>query len=74
MDRQSSNDDTALHMAAGKGHLDIVRLLVEKGKANIAAVGSADATPLLEATKEGHYEVFFNLCQRFWLHVAVEGC
>uniref|UniRef100_K3W7B9 Uncharacterized protein n=1 Tax=Globisporangium ultimum (strain ATCC 200006 / CBS 805.95 / DAOM BR144) TaxID=431595 RepID=K3W7B9_GLOUD len=37
---------TALHVAAGKGNLDIVKLLVERGHANVNAVDAKGNSPL----------------------------
>src|SRR5262249_45593261 len=47
---------TPLHGAAEKGHLEIVRLLVEC-RANVAAVDQAGRTPLAAATQAGHAAV-----------------
>jgi len=47
---------TALHLAAVEGHLDAVRLLVDRG-ANIYARTFIGATPLMYAALGGHNEI-----------------
>ena len=46
-----------LHIAAADGKLDLVRMLVEKGKADAGVTDRWGATPLLEAIKAKHPEV-----------------
>lgn len=54
--------ETALHLAAMKGHLAVVKLLVEKG-ADTLQRASADFTPLHLAVREGKTEVVEYLLQ-----------
>lgn len=49
-------NQTALHWAAADGHLDIVRLLIQRG-AEINATHVAGYTALHEAAQRGHYDV-----------------
>eukprot|EP00928_Gymnodinium_smaydae_P063308 TRINITY_DN46937_c0_g1_i1.p1 TRINITY_DN46937_c0_g1~~TRINITY_DN46937_c0_g1_i1.p1 ORF type:complete len:224 (+),score=65.01 TRINITY_DN46937_c0_g1_i1:97-768(+) len=46
----------AIHLAALKGHRDIVELLIEK-KAEVNAVDVSGETSLMKAAAEGHHEV-----------------
>jgi ankyrin repeat protein len=48
--------NSALHLAAQNGHLECVKLLVEKG-ANINLPGKNRATPLILASGLGHFPV-----------------
>ena len=54
---------TALHMAAGNGHLDCALFLLDKGAA-IDARGADENTPLHLAAVGGHLSVVKLLCQR----------
>lgn len=47
---------TALHFAAQEGHLDAVRLLLERG-ANINSKNFRSSTPLMLASRAGHLEI-----------------
>ncbi len=48
---------TPMTVAAEKGNMDIIRLLVENGKADINAKSSYGVTPLIAATAAGQAEV-----------------
>lgn len=57
-----TNDETALHLAAAQGHIQVVRLLVTSG----ARINSRDAdlaTPLVVACKFNHYKIVDYLLQ-----------
>lgn len=51
---------TALHLAAGLGHCDIVRALTSAG-ATLDTKGEHDLTPLLAAAQHGHSKVVLTL-------------
>ncbi|MDQ7821241.1 MAG: ankyrin repeat domain-containing protein [Candidatus Eremiobacteraeota bacterium] len=55
--------NTPLHEAAGKGHLEMVKFLVEKGAVADAKNNCGD-TPLYEAAKNGHSAVMEYLISR----------
>ena len=70
---------TALMWASGNGHLEIVRLLIERGGANVNAARTTDgATALLWASQEGHLETVRCLVERGGANVnaaaTVNGC
>ena len=46
-----------LAIAAEKGNMDIVKMLVEEGNANVNDVSSYGVTPLIAASAAGNYEV-----------------
>ena len=56
---EATDDDgfTALHLAAGAGHLDVVEYLVEELGADVAATNDAGDTALDVAAAEGHTAV-----------------
>lgn len=53
----SRHEDTALFIACNKGHLPLVKYLVETGGANIEAKTTNGWTALLTATEMGHLHV-----------------
>lgn len=54
--------DTALHLAAAKGNIEIVSTILEQGTAlENDARDSDDATPMMLAASEGHLEVVHKL-------------
>ena len=55
-----SNDDTPLTLACWKGHTKIVELLLQRN-AHVDHQTKTGCTPLMEATREGHYEVCYFL-------------
>ena len=54
---------TCLHIAADNGHLDICRLLLDKG-AQVEAKDNRGCTPLHWAAREGYVEIVRLLCDR----------
>jgi len=54
--------ETPLHLAARSGELDVVKFLIEKGKANAKAVNGRGATALHIAAIRGHLAVVKYLC------------
>ena len=57
------NGDTCLMAAAANGHLDICRLLIDKG-AQVEAKSSVSLTPLHCAAINGHVDIVRLLCDR----------
>lgn len=55
--------ETALHEASGKGHMEVVKLLLERG-ADVHAKEKNDETPLHVATGRGHTEIVKLLLER----------
>jgi ankyrin repeat protein len=55
--RMTDNGATPLLVAAQKGHLAVVKFLVEEGKASVDQATNDDATPLFIAAQEGHLDV-----------------
>ncbi|KAE9393507.1 ankyrin, partial [Gymnopus androsaceus JB14] len=56
MDAQDENNDSALHCASWKGHIQVAKLLIDSG-ANIHLVGFGKQTPLISAAEEGQLEI-----------------
>lgn len=56
-------DETALHLAAAQGHIDIVMALVEKGEAMLNEKNFLGQTPLYIALERENYDVFDYLVQ-----------
>ena len=54
---------TSLHLAASKGHLDVVRVLLSEFKANADARTNSSKTPLHLAASKGHLDVVRILLQ-----------
>ena len=50
----------ALTLAASKGHLEIVRLLLQHG-ALVNAVDNSDSSPLVAAARNGHLDIVGHL-------------
>ena len=57
VDATDDEGNTALHLAAGAGHLDVVEYLVEELELDVAATNDGGATALDLAAAEGHREV-----------------
>ena len=57
LDCKDNCEWTPLHYAARSGHLDIVKILIEKGKVNIDSINSNGNTALHLAAKNNHYSV-----------------
>lgn len=62
VDIRSTEQDTPLLLAAHKGYLDVVDLLVSHG-ADIDKRRSDRSTPLIEATESGHFDIVQYLCE-----------
>ena len=58
VDKVDDKGCTPLIMAAQNGHMEVVRFLVEEGKADVDKATTDDgSTPLLLAAQKGHTEV-----------------
>ena len=57
MDARGYCRATALHLAAENGHLEVVRLLLATGKAEVDSKDKYGRTPLSWAAENGHLEV-----------------
>jgi ankyrin repeat protein len=57
-------NSTPLHLAARQGHLDIVRILLDRAGANTNARDWLNCTPLHGAASEGHLEIVRILLDR----------
>ncbi|MHA1960719.1 MAG: ankyrin repeat domain-containing protein [Candidatus Thorarchaeota archaeon] len=58
-DVNATNDDfrdTAIHVASSKGHLEIVKFLIDSG-ADILALNGVDMTPIHLAVRDGHTQI-----------------
>lgn len=70
-----SSGRTALHFAAEGGHVDVVRLLIERG-ANVEAKDAADETPLHVAVAKGQAKCVAELLRSgadAWAHKNSQG-
>ncbi len=56
-DRNGDEASTALHAAAQRGHYDVVRYLVEDGKASVTQRNGAGETAKELAEKEDHAQI-----------------
>ena len=54
---QDYNGDTCLHDAARFSHLNIAKIIVDTGKANLSVVNNAGMTPAALARDHGHAEM-----------------
>ena len=54
---------TAFLLAAHHGHFDIVKLLIEEGKANIKATNGGGGSAFIIACSKGHLEIVDYLLQ-----------
>lgn len=58
------DQQTALHLACENDHLDVVKCLIEKGNADVNALGLGGCTPLYTAVVFGYIEVIKYLLQK----------
>jgi ankyrin repeat protein len=58
------DQQTALHLACGNDHLDIVKCLIETGNADVNALGLGRCPPLYAAAFFGHIRVIKYLLQK----------
>ncbi len=57
---------TALHNACSRGYLDLVRLLIDRGGAQIDIQGGRGAwTPLMNAASKGHLPIVRYLTAKY---------
>ena len=56
MTERSNDGWTPLHLAAGNGHLEVVKLLLEKS-ADVTVANNGGWTPLNSAASNGHNEM-----------------
>jgi ankyrin repeat protein len=61
---QDNNGNTALHVAVSNGHLNVTRVLVEKG-ANLCAADASDSTALHIAAESGYLNIVQYLADSF---------
>lgn len=54
---KDKNGMRAIHFAAMNGHIDCVKLMIEKGGVNVNSAGERRLTPLLFAVSCGHQEL-----------------
>ena len=67
INKPSSSGETALHKAANKGHLDCIKLLVQRG-ANVNLPDKQGITPLFTAWEKEHLE-----CHKYMLSSLRQG-
>ena len=76
MNAQNEDQETPLHFASKRGHLEVVRLLLGHG-ADVHIRGSESRTPFQQATEEGHHEIAQLLlehgAQREYVHGLLEA-
>ena len=61
--RSDSMNASWLYIATQNGHLDIVKLLIQEGKANPNQANKNGSTPLLAAARRGHLDIVKFLIQ-----------
>jgi len=64
VDAAGYEDNTALHRAAERGSVELVRLLIDVAEANMALTNAAGNTPLMVACENGNVDVVQCLLQR----------
>ena len=64
VDSLSSKDFTALYLAASRGHIEVVEVLLEAGADPNLPVGENNNTPLHASASQGHTEVMLRLIER----------
>ena len=57
VEKLSKDDWTPLHLGCSQGHLDIVKLLITIGKANINMMAGMHGTPLHVAVKSDRVQI-----------------
>ena len=66
IDLENSEGETALHIAAKAGHVELVRLLVEIGKSHVGSARSFDGmAPIHVAAKEGNHHLVQMFCEKY---------
>lgn len=68
-------DNTAVHLAAAKGHEDIVRFLLTNG-ADVSLENNLDKSPLevaIDASEEWEFLSFFPITLQFWGRIKVRS-
>lgn len=76
VNQQDINGDTPLHIAAGKGYIQITQLLLAHGARNIinrqsyspADIASANRDSTLDITKANQYNAVWKIITEYWIN------
>jgi len=63
-DRRTEKGETALHVACAAGHVDVVHVLIQQGRANVHQLCAAGWSPLRKAVKGGHARTVMYLLEK----------